>query len=722
MHSGLDTFNVDLFHNFYPDLVNYYYIYTSSKVLSNWKDKYSGLSFNIVYNLDFLEITLKNINNNDIDNVLYILNTVIFNIKNNDKNVKELTTNKVLKKLKTVDPVMYSFDYSKESHRKYSKICQKPFQPLIYTKDDLKTLSPDVKSKLVEFINSTTKEKIYYHCNKKKAPYLGFIVNEHPNDYCIPCCRVKEQTNKDNYNECIKNYKYTKKTDKTSQYIESYILKNIESNRLSELPPILNIVFNKSYAKKYNNNTPFYIYGITGILNIINFCNNSNASDIDQIHKYKINLFIFNKQGELDTEYYFKYTNFILIYYDDMYYYPIVNSIDIKIYNNTSNIIDFFIKIFNKNESISNSSFFHFEYINAHFKIIKIFVNNKNYIYGVYTELNKNCIYIPVIYYYNTTEYKFDNFISNSVLNNISEKNIILFLKKYDFDHNITKYIYSNILKKYIGLIIEFNTYSLTFLFKPISYDGLTFDIYSVETLSIYYPIHLISEKIMNNDYSVTLNEFKLDYFEIYYKNLYKLMIHEISHYFYSNNNTIIRDNIIEYIEQNKELNVIFVLLQKLIPDDYNDVMSLINDHFKIIDSKIFKNKTSYENFINALSNIKFNFDTDIKYEFIKTATFKDIDKLFDKLFIFKPKNQIKITNNLTNILIPCKLINNEFCEKNKLMVPSEYRNKFIALFYADIKNPFKNVNLLNDSMSVEEYDQFTLKLNEKITIQPYII
>lgn len=722
MHSGVDMFNVDIYHNFYPDKPNYYSIYSSTKDMANWKEKYTGLLIKFIYNMNYLEIYLKNINYNDIKNILFLLNSIIFNI--DTKNVKHIESNKnkQLKKLKTVDPVMFSFEHSKESNRKYSKICQKPFHPIIYTKDELKNLSNDVKKKLVEFINATTKEKVYYECNSKKAPYLGFIVNEHPNDYCIPCCRVKEQSNKDNYNSCIKDYKYTKKTDKTEQYIESYILKNIESNRLSELPSVLQIIFNKSFPNKYINTKPFYIYGIQGILNIINFCNNCNASEIDSMHKHKINLFIFNKQGELDTEYYFKYPNFILIYFDDLYYYPIINSLDVKIYNESNDIIKFFIKIFKKNESISNSSFFHFEYIDKHFKILKIFVNNKNFIYGVYVNMNSYDIYIPVIYYYNITEYKSEKFISNSIINIIHEKNVIKFLEKHNFDENISKYMYSNILKKYIGLLVEFNSYTLTFLFKPETHDVIVFDVDSVDIVTIYYPIHFLSEKIMNDDYSITLNEFSLDYFEIYYKNLYKLILHEISFYFYSNHNIKIRDEIFDIIDDNNTLNVIFVSLQAIIPDDYNDVIILINEHYKINNGKLTKNKESFESFIKALNHTKFVFDDDLKYEYIKNASFTDVDKLFDRLFVFKPMNQIKIKHNIKNILMPCKMMNNEYCDKNKLIIPSEYRNKFITLFYTDIKNPFKNINLLNNIISVDDHEQFTINLNEKITIEPFTL
>jgi hypothetical protein len=721
MHSGMSGINENLFHNFFPDKKNYYSIYSSTKDMFSWKEKHPGLLIKLIYNMNILNIDIKNINYNDIQNVLYLLNSIIFNIETKKISYTNSDKDKKLKKLKTVDPILFSFDHSKDSYKKYSKICQKPFHPTIYTESELKNLPKDVKKNLIEFINATTKDKAYYNCDSKKAPYLGFIVNEHPSDYCIPCCRVKEQSNKENHNECLTKYIYKKKQNKTDQYIQTYILKTIASNRLSELPPVLNIILNKSFAKKYINTSQFYIYGIQGLLNIINFCNNLNINDLDLMHKYKINLFIFSKNGELDTNYYFKYPHYILIYFDGLFYYPIINSLDIKIYIETDDIIQFFLKIFKKNESISNLSFFHFEYINKNFDIINIYVNNKNYIYGVLIRDRSHDLYIPIIYYYNLTDYKINYSISNSTINDVSEQHIIKFLEKYNFDTKITQYIYSNILKKYIGFILKFNSYSLTFLFKPDIVKNLYFDITSIDILTIYYPIHYISEKILNNDYSISLQEFPLNLFDIYYKNLYQLILHEISYYFYSNKNNTIRDFIIDTINDNNDYNIISVTIQSKIPTDHNDIMLLINEFIQIANGKLIKNKKVLSNFTDDLYKTKYIFDDDIKYDFIKNASFTDIDKLFDKLFLFKPINQIKITHKIKNILIPCKLDNNnDYCGKKQLIIPSEYKNKFISLFYYDINNSFKNTNLLNEIMSIDDFNQFDIQLNEIITIDPY--
>ena len=104
----------------------------------------------------------------------------------------------------------------------------------------------------------------------------------------------------------------------------------------------------------------------------------------------------------------------------------------------------------------------------------------------------------------------------------------------------------------------------------------------------------------------------------------------------------------------------------------------------------------------------------------MKSAKFSEIDDLFDKLFEFKPCKSIDIDKDIGNILIPCKKKNSIYCSKNKLIVPQEERNKFISLFYYDIKNYFKNLNLLNDIMIVIDDNEFDVRPGELITIENF--
>ena len=103
--------------------------------MNQWREKFPGLITKLIYNMNTLEINIKLINYNDIENILYLLKALKHNtqipktvIKNTIKNSKD----KKLKKLKNIDSNMFLFNNSNQSNKKYSKICQRPFHPLIY--------------------------------------------------------------------------------------------------------------------------------------------------------------------------------------------------------------------------------------------------------------------------------------------------------------------------------------------------------------------------------------------------------------------------------------------------------------------------------------------------------------------------------------------------------------------------------------------------------------
>ena len=431
INSGVSYININKYYVLYMNKTNTYGIYTSNEDAKEWKGVYPGLNSTVSYFLENVNLNVKKIDYNDIHNISKIFNCIVDSVDVSEKKQKlEVDSDKVLKRLKNVDPVMFSFETSKNSDKKYAKICQKPFHPIIYTKDEIKDVPKDVKNRLIEFKNATTNELVYYDCPSKKAPYLGFVVNKHPNDYCIPCCRIKPQQDKDSHSICLKNYKYSDKKENLATQL--YVLNNIEDNRYSKLPYNLDIIFNKSYHKKYVNTKPFYIFGINGLLNIINFCVNGNYKDLDSaIHKGRINILVFYKKGHMDISYFYNYEKYVLVYFAGLYYHPIVNNAELKIYDKNSDIIKYLTKIIDKYESINNNNFFHFNSIDKRFKIETIFVNNKNYIYGVSINNHGTHLYIPVIYHLNNTEYKVCDHISDSVINNTKEP-VILQLRGKD--------------------------------------------------------------------------------------------------------------------------------------------------------------------------------------------------------------------------------------------------------------------------------------------------
>lgn len=235
----------------------------------------------------------------------------LLNEKTNDTKKKqdiqknqERTLKKTLRNLKEQDPVLYNFKKLYKTENIYSKICQKPYQPLLLTKQGYDELPKDKKTNAIKYWNFTTNKDAYYVCPNPKYPYIKFIVKRHPKDYCIPCCKktqLSENTKEAKqliYDMCIKEHKYTKE-ERTitlgSRYVMTYG-KDIEPGRLSKLPEdSLEPLFYETYSINEQGIDPecstedgYYLYGIEqtingknnmGILNIIIHSNETSLPD-----------------------------------------------------------------------------------------------------------------------------------------------------------------------------------------------------------------------------------------------------------------------------------------------------------------------------------------------------------------------------------------------------------------------------------------------------------
>lgn len=188
--------------------------------------------FNIYYDLilTFFYLYEKRCaSNKDIFNNLY---------KNNNQ------ISKISSKLKEQDSVLYDFKKLYKSNIVYSKICQKPYQPVILNKLEYNKLEKEKKKNAIKFWNFTTEKEVYYSCPNKKYPYIKFITKKHPLDYCIPCCKkmdIPKQPDDSKriiHEACLKDYKYEKDIGtlkNKSRYIMTYG-KDIDLGRLSKLP------------------------------------------------------------------------------------------------------------------------------------------------------------------------------------------------------------------------------------------------------------------------------------------------------------------------------------------------------------------------------------------------------------------------------------------------------------------------------------------------------
>lgn len=151
---------------------------------------------------------------------------------------------KALKNLKVQDPLLYEFKKIYKSNVVYSKICQKPYQPIILNEQEYKNLSADKKNRAVKYWNFTKQKPVWYSCPNAKFPHIKFIVKQHPRDFCIPCCKKIEMGEHVNvkkqeiHNTCLKNYEYKGEKvslTKHSTYIATYG-KPLDVGRISRLP------------------------------------------------------------------------------------------------------------------------------------------------------------------------------------------------------------------------------------------------------------------------------------------------------------------------------------------------------------------------------------------------------------------------------------------------------------------------------------------------------
>ena len=234
-------------------LDNYYAYLTNGTVKQKWETIFNKTrTFQALNISSKLRITISGIKNDTEMEFFYIYLTGLLNIY--DKNAQKIKTvfgetvhnksKKALKNLKLQDPILYDFKKIYKSNVIYSKICQKPYQPLLLSDEEYKHLPKDKKSKAVHYWNFTKQKPAWYSCPNPKYPYIKFIVKQHPKDYCIPCCKkiaMNENVNikkQQMHNACLKDHLYSGEKinlTKGSHYIATYG-KDIEVGRLSRLP------------------------------------------------------------------------------------------------------------------------------------------------------------------------------------------------------------------------------------------------------------------------------------------------------------------------------------------------------------------------------------------------------------------------------------------------------------------------------------------------------
>ncbi len=171
------------------------------------------------------EIKIKNMNglaiieliNLDVEESNLYMDIIGRLIINSKKTIQLESSNK--QELALIDPILFTTGRPDN----YRRICQKPFQPVITTKDDKKS---------IEYYNFTFNKPEYYKCPNAHSPELGFISGKHELGYCLPCCRKMKQPDVEIIkSKCIANEDIDK--TKFSSYKIDYPINSITNQKIA---------------------------------------------------------------------------------------------------------------------------------------------------------------------------------------------------------------------------------------------------------------------------------------------------------------------------------------------------------------------------------------------------------------------------------------------------------------------------------------------------------
>lgn len=279
-YKGITKFDIRRLERGFP-INNFYEHLVDPKIKQRWDFVFGkGRSVGVMHRSTDIRLDVQNIREKEFEVFYkYMLNwfyTTTQKVKPDEflpKNVRIEVGRNRLKRLKNKDPVLYG-SKNKGIGNLYSKKCQKPHQPIIYSPTEMMFLPEDIQKKSVKYWNFTTNSPAYYLCPDEKNPYLGFITGIHQDDYCVPCCKKADPTKAEAskkihvYNICLDKKQYTEEDtfESVSRYIMSYG-KEIEPERLGQPPKMISdfITFNTDIGAKSTDllrSPNFYLIGV----------------------------------------------------------------------------------------------------------------------------------------------------------------------------------------------------------------------------------------------------------------------------------------------------------------------------------------------------------------------------------------------------------------------------------------------------------------------------
>jgi hypothetical protein len=273
------------------NITNYYDFLSNGVIKQKWETLFIKTRlFNVANVASKLKVMISGIRDDiEMNNFYMYLMALISIYRTNVKKMKAThaqpaKSKKALKNLKLQDPLLYDFKKIYGSDVVYSKICQRPYQPVILTNDEYDRLTTAQKDRVIKYWNFTKEKPVFYSCPNPKYPYIKFITSEHPKKFCIPCCKKIEMSDRVNHikqeihQKCMTEHCYEGDRvaiTKSNHYIASYG-KPIEIGRICRLPEhTLEPLFFDTYSptgiidQECATADGFYLYGIPQSLPLI---------------------------------------------------------------------------------------------------------------------------------------------------------------------------------------------------------------------------------------------------------------------------------------------------------------------------------------------------------------------------------------------------------------------------------------------------------------------
>lgn len=225
---------------------NYYAHLSNQQIGQKWRQNYSGRVLRMSHRTTDIRFEISDIREQEFKTAqVYILGFIYSaahdsEIRASLESRRDYTDVKKLRKLREQDPELYNLR-KHGSKKVYSIVCQNQRQPIIYTDDELRSMSAKDKQALVEYWNFTLGRPAWYGCPSRQYPHLSFMVGVHPKHYCLPCCNKKLRTDDESRKArvntgCLRNHEWKDEADGgLSRHIMNYG-KDIEVGRLSRLP------------------------------------------------------------------------------------------------------------------------------------------------------------------------------------------------------------------------------------------------------------------------------------------------------------------------------------------------------------------------------------------------------------------------------------------------------------------------------------------------------